>query len=129
MTMPRVRATDEDGAAWDDPSGQEIQRIFAGLNLRRRFLVLEKLDVPESECGQHYLQVALNDDFTVVLEHRNGAADRHYRTEVDVPSDQGGSDLVVSVLLAWATGHQDWQGGLTWVQWDVARERPWDGNG
>ncbi|WP_129307406.1 hypothetical protein [Streptomyces sp. L2] len=129
MTTPRLRAADDDGVTWDDPSGQDIQRLYAGLNARRRFLVLERIDVPERELGQHYVQVALNDDFTVVLEYRDGAADRHYRSEVDVPSDQGGSDLVVPVLLGWAAGHQDWRGGLAWVRWDVTKERPWGGYG
>ncbi|MCF3133284.1 hypothetical protein [Streptomyces olivochromogenes] len=126
MTAPRLRVTDEDGETWDDPSEQQIDRLYAGLNLRRRFLILDRLDVPEAESEQHYLQAALNDDLTVVLEYREGSGDRHYRAEVDEPSDQGGAEIVMPVLLGWANGRPGWRDSLTWVRWDATRERPWN---
>ncbi|WP_326754269.1 hypothetical protein OIE73_23185 [Streptomyces hirsutus] len=128
MSGARLRVTDEDGVSWEDPSEQQIQRLYAGLNLRRRFLVLERLDVPPSESGEHYLQVRLNDDLTVEIEYRDGSAAAHYRAGVDVPSDQGGSEIVEPVLLGWAAERADWRARLPWTRWDVMRECPWDEN-
>ena len=125
MTEPRLRVSDEDGETWDDPSEDQIQRLYAGLNLRRRFLVLDRLDVPEAEVGQHYLQLALNDDLTMVIEYRQGSAATHYRADVPLPSDQGGEEIALPVLLGWASGRPGWSEGLSWVRWDTARECPW----
>jgi hypothetical protein len=118
----RLRVTDEAGETWDDPSERQIQRLYAGLNLRCRFLVLERLDVPGA--GRHYLQIRLNDDLTMVVEYREGSPDAHYRAEVSVPSDQGGEELVVPVLLDWSAGRAGWRHALPWVRWDARRERP-----
>ncbi|MZF83758.1 hypothetical protein [Streptomyces sp. SID5643] len=125
MTQPRLRVTVADDDVWDGPSDQQIQRLFAGLNARRHFLVLERLDVPEGEVGQHYLQIALRDDLTLLLETRDGSAIAHHRAEVGVPSDQGGADLVVPVMLDWAAGRPGWRTALPWVHWDAERECPW----
>ncbi|MFE9648103.1 hypothetical protein ACFYO0_29105 [Streptomyces sp. NPDC006365] len=122
MAEARLRVTDETGETWDDPSERQIQRLYAALNLRCRFLVLERLDVPE--VGQHYLQVALNDDLTVVVEYREGGSHTHYRAEVSLPSDRGGEELVVPVLLDWAARREGWRHELPWVRWDPKNERP-----
>ncbi|MFI7012682.1 hypothetical protein [Streptomyces sp. NPDC050164] len=126
MTQPRLRVTVADDEVWDDPSDWQIKRLFAGLNARRHFLVLERLDVPEGEFGQHYLQIALRDDLTLLLEYRDGSAVAHYRAEVTVPSDQGGADLVIPVMLEWAARRPGWRTALPWVRWDADRERAWD---
>jgi hypothetical protein len=125
MTEPRLRLTNADGDTWDDPSEEQIDRQYSRLNLRHRFLVLDRLDVPAAEAGEHYLQLALNDDFSVVIEYREGGADAHYRAEVTTPSDRGGDEIVCPVLFDWAAGRPGWRGGLEWVRWDTEGERPW----
>ncbi|WP_164383576.1 MULTISPECIES: hypothetical protein [unclassified Streptomyces] len=127
MNGPSLVVTGEGGETWEDPSEEQIRRLYAGLNLRRRFLVLERLDVPAQESGEHYLQVRLNDDLTVEVEYRAGSAAAHYRAEVAVPSDQGGSRIVEPLLVDWASRRPGWRGRLAWTRWDVARECPWDG--
>ncbi|MFJ4783209.1 hypothetical protein [Streptomyces sp. NPDC088794] len=126
MAEHRLRLSNADGDTWDDPSEEQIDRHYSRLNLRHRFLVLDRLDVPAAEVGEHYLQLALNDDFSVVIEYREGGADAHYRAEVTTPSDRGGDEMVRPVLLGWAAGRPGWGDGLSWVRWDTARERPWD---
>ncbi|MGH4032927.1 hypothetical protein ACQB60_28785 [Actinomycetota bacterium Odt1-20B] len=122
---PRLRVHDAFGDTWDDPSEKELQRLFAGLNLNRPFLVLEHPDRPNAD--QHYLQIALNEDLTMVLEFRDGGPDAHYRAEVPLPAEQGGDGLVTPVLLGYAACRPGWRGdALAWQRWDVEQERPRD---
>lgn len=124
MSEARLRVTDEVGETGDDPTEVQIQRLYAGLNLRCRFLVLERLDGRDD--GQNYLQIRLNDDLSMVVEYREGGPDSHYRVEVPLPAERGGEELVIPVLLGWASRREGWRGALTWVRWDVERERPWE---
>ncbi|MER5384767.1 hypothetical protein ABT040_31650 [Streptomyces sp. NPDC002688] len=124
MADARLRVTDETGGTWDDPTESQVQRLYAGLNLRCRFLVLDRLDVPGG--GRTYLQIALNDDLTMVVEYREGGPDAHYRAEVPFTAERGGDDLVVPVLRGWTSRRAGWRGALPWVRWDVEREAPWD---
>jgi hypothetical protein len=126
MSEARLRVTDEVGEIWDDPSEVQIQRLFAGLNLRCRFLVLERPDALDD--GQNYLQIRLNHDLTMVVEYREGGPDSHYRAEVPLPAERGGDEVVMPVLLGWASRREGWRGALPWVRWDVERERPWEEN-
>ncbi|MFF1676065.1 hypothetical protein ACFVYG_08535 [Streptomyces sp. NPDC058256] len=125
MAEPRLRVTDAVGESWDDPSDAQIQRLFAGLNLSCPFLTMVRLDVPND--SQHYLQVALNDDLTMVLEYRDGGPAAHYRAEVPLQAEYGGEEIVVPVLLDWAARRPEWRGTLPWQQWDASREAPWQG--
>lgn len=111
-------------STWDDPTEEQIQRIYAKLNLRCRFLILERLDA--SNDGQNYLQIRLNDDLTMVVEYREGGPGSHYRAEVPLSAERGGDEIVVPVLLGWASRREAWRGTLPWVRWDVKRERPWE---
>ncbi|MFD4477471.1 hypothetical protein ACFWPU_15350 [Streptomyces sp. NPDC058471] len=123
MAEPRLRVTDAVGQSWDDPSEAQIQRLYAGLNLSCPFLILEHPDLWDDD--QHYLQMALNDDLSMVLEYRDGGPAEHYRAEVPLQSEYGGDEIVVPVLLAWAARRQGWRGALPWVRWDVSRQEPW----
>ncbi|GAB2779159.1 hypothetical protein GCM10027073_09790 [Streptomyces chlorus] len=67
-------------------------------------------------------------DVGLAVEYRDGSAAAHYRARVDVPSDQGGSEIVEPVLLGWAAGRAGWRPRLPWTRWDATRECPWDEN-
>ncbi|MFD7678935.1 hypothetical protein [Streptomyces sp. NPDC060187] len=123
MADVRLRVTVETGEAFDDPDETRIQRLYAGLNLRCRFLIMER--PAERDDGQTYIQLALNDDLTMVIEHREGGPEAHYRAEVHLPAEHGGDELVAPVLLGWAAGRSGWRGALNWVHWDTVREAPW----
>ncbi|MFJ4783206.1 hypothetical protein [Streptomyces sp. NPDC088794] len=75
MAAPRLRLSNADGDSWDDPSEEQIDRHYSRLNLRHRLLVLDRLDVPAAEAGEHYLQLALNDDFSYFSAGRRVARD------------------------------------------------------
>ncbi len=126
LPEPRLRLKNADGDSWDDPSEDEIRRRYAWLNLNSPFLVMERLDVPPTEAGEHYLQLGLEDDLGMVVEYREGGPADHYRASVAVPGEQGGDEIVIPVLLGWAAGRPGWRDRLAWVRWDVERERPWD---
>ncbi|MFE9765758.1 hypothetical protein ACFYPC_14715 [Streptomyces sp. NPDC005808] len=123
MAEPRLRMTDAAGQSWDDPSDTQIQRLFASLNLSCPFLALQRLDVPND--SQYYLQIALNDDLTMVLEYRDRGPTEHYRADVPLQAESGGDEIVIPVLLDWAARRPGWRGTLPWQRWDVAREAPW----
>ncbi|MGP3927459.1 hypothetical protein [Streptomyces sp. 8N616] len=127
MTKPRLRAREWSGAVWDDPSEVQLHDLLADMNLLHRFVIVERLDVPDP--SQHYMQVYLNDDKTSVIEYREGSADLHYRAVVSEPFAMGGCDIAASVLQGWAFEREGWRGALAWVPWDVEEERPREGRG
>ncbi|WP_051371594.1 hypothetical protein [Streptomyces sp. 142MFCol3.1] len=124
MSEARLRVTDEVGETWDDPTEEQLQRLYAGLNLRCRFLVLERLDTPDGDDS--YLQIFLNDDLTMAVEYRDGGPDSHHRADVPLSAERGGDEIVIPVLVGWAFRREGWRGALPWVRWDVERERPWE---
>ncbi|MEW2162913.1 hypothetical protein AB0912_07920 [Streptomyces sp. NPDC007084] len=124
MTDVRLRITDGFGDIRDDPDATQLEALFAGMNLRSRFLIVERLD--GTDDTQTYLQLALNDDLTMVMEYRDGGPEAHYRAEVPLPAEMGGDEIVMPVLLGWGPRRPGWRGDLTWVRWDVSTEAPWE---
>ncbi|MCX4804704.1 hypothetical protein OG594_24330 [Streptomyces sp. NBC_01214] len=81
-----------------------------------RFLVVHRIpDLPDV-FAQVWHQAG--GDYT--LEHRDGAADRHFQVMVD------GSEAVVAAMTGWARQGSGWGAGLAWSLLDtgLAREVP-----
>ncbi|MGW2571947.1 DUF6891 domain-containing protein [Streptomyces sp. NPDC001537] len=91
-----------------------VRRIGAGGD---RFLVVQRIpDLPDV-----FVQVWHETDADYTLEHRDGAADRHFQALV------GGPDAVIAALTGWARREAGWDGGgLAWSLLDMgpAREVP-----
>jgi hypothetical protein len=74
-----------------------------------RFLVLQRLPGRPEVFAQVWHETG--EAYTV--EHRDGAADRHYTATVDRP------EAVAAVLTAWAAAVPGWDTGLSWSLLDL----------
>lgn len=74
-----------------------------------RFLVVQRVpDLPDV-----FAQVWHEAGGDYALEHRDGAADRHFETAADEPG------AVVEAITGWARRESGWDGGLTWSPLDL----------
>ncbi|MFI7403809.1 DUF6891 domain-containing protein [Streptomyces sp. NPDC049541] len=90
-----------------------VRRIGAGGD---RFLVVQRIpDLPDV-----FVQVWHETGADYTLEHRDGAADRHFQALV------GGPEAVIAAITGWARREAGWDGGLAWSLLDMgpAREVP-----
>ncbi|MET9929788.1 MULTISPECIES: hypothetical protein [unclassified Streptomyces] len=81
-----------------------------------RFLVVQRIpDLPDV-----FAQVWHETGGDYTLEHRGGAADRHFQVRVDGPGD------VAAAVTGWARREAGWDDGLSWSPLDMgpAREVP-----
>ncbi|MET0235541.1 MAG: hypothetical protein ABW224_12930 [Kibdelosporangium sp.] len=91
-----------------DPTEDQIRAELGRLSADRWFLILET-------SPNHYVQVGVGRNAEVaeeefVLEYREGAADRHWRTlTVDVED-------VVAAFVGFPRGDMDWVTGHSWVK-------------
>jgi hypothetical protein len=99
-------------------NGERLVRVsaeeLAGL-VRRiggehdHFLVLQPIpDLPDV-----FAQVWHDAGGGYSVEHRDGAADRHFEAVVDEP------DAVITALVGWARREAGWDAGLTWSRLDM----------
>ncbi|MHA6762400.1 DUF6891 domain-containing protein [Streptacidiphilus sp. PAMC 29251] len=92
------------------PSAEKLAELVHRIGARDdRFLVLERIpDLPDV-----FAQVLHEPGDGYTLEHRDGAADRHFETTVIEPEE------AVRVLTAWARQQPGWQNGLAWSLLDL----------
>ncbi|MEU0881032.1 hypothetical protein ABZ345_20695 [Lentzea sp. NPDC005914] len=99
-------------------NGERHVRVSAGelaALLRRiggegdRFLVVQRVpDLPDV-----FAQVWHEAGGDYALEHRDGAADRHFETTAD------SAEVVIEALTGWARREAGWDGGLAWSLLDM----------
>lgn len=121
MATPVVRAIEADGRSWDDPSAERLHDLLADMNLTYRFVIVERVD--RQPAGQHYMQVYLNDDFSYLVEYRDGSADQHFRARVDRQPEMIGVDPVAHIVRDWAFDRPGWREALPWAWWSPASYR------
>lgn len=122
MMKPVLRARTWAGDGWDEPSEDMLFDLLSEMNLRHRWVIVERLDM--EPAGQHYMQVCLNDDMSCQIEFREGGADFHFQARVDGPFDLYGHETVAQVLQDWAFGRPGWRDALPWVPWPAPAETP-----
>ena len=115
MAKPKLRAIEWDGKTWDDPSATTLHDLLADMNLRFRFVIVERLSV--KPLGQHYMQVYLNDDFSYQIEFREGGPDRHFQAQIDAQPEVVGVEPVARILQDWAVSGATWRTALPWRPW------------
>jgi len=113
MVYPRVRATEAGGRIVDDPSEEAIHDLLADLNLRHRFVIVERCDL--EPVGQHYIQAYLNDDGSFQVEYREGSADQHYEAYFPPQPEIIGPGHLAKTMSDWAQGRRGWREALTWA--------------
>jgi hypothetical protein len=74
-----------------------------------RFLVIQRIpDLPDV-----FAQVGHRAGGAYTVEHRDGAADRHFQATADT------AETVIEVLTGWARRQSGWDEGLTWSRLDM----------
>jgi hypothetical protein len=74
-----------------------------------RFLVVQRIpDLPDV-----FAQVWHKTGGDYTLEHRDGAADRHFQAMADTPED------VINALVGWARQEDGWDAGFAWSPLDM----------
>ncbi|MER7209390.1 hypothetical protein ABT340_20200 [Streptosporangium sp. NPDC000239] len=124
MAAPRLRASDASGRVLDDPTDTEVHDLFADLNARWMFAIVERLD--REPAGQFYFQVHLDYaggqnpdadeevDVDYDVEFREGGPDEHYRARITGLYGFAGLDLVHRAYRAWRTEDPGLRDLLSW---------------
>lgn len=120
MVKPVLRARTWSGDCWDSPSEDALFDLLSEMNLRHRYVIVERLDAEPAD--QHYMQVYLNDDMSCQIEFREGGPDFHFQARVDGPFDPYGHETVARVLQDWAFGRPRWRDALPWAPWPAPAE-------
>ncbi|WP_255949919.1 hypothetical protein [Streptomyces odontomachi] len=114
MARPLLRAIDDGGRAVADPTEEELHDLLADMNLRHRFVILERLDL--EPVDQHYIQAYLNDDMTYRVEYREGSADRHFQAHyAPRPFEMFGPEPLAKVMMDWAHEGPVWREAMPWA--------------
>lgn len=121
MTARTLRASDASGRRLDDPTDTEVHDLFADLNARWPFAVVERVD--REPADQFYFQIHLDYvgdqnpdadeevDVDYDVEFRDGGPDRHYHARITGLYGFAGMDLVHKVYRAWRSEDHE-RGGV-----------------
>ncbi|MFX0578154.1 hypothetical protein [Nocardia nepalensis] len=124
MSAPKLRAFDASGRTLTDPTDSEVHDLFASLNARWMFAIVERLD--REPTDQFYFQIHLDYvgdqnpdvdeeiDVDYDVEFRDGGPDKHYRARITGLYGFAGMDLVHKVYLAWRAGDPELWDLLSW---------------
>ncbi|MFI6008287.1 hypothetical protein ACIBAG_05590 [Streptomyces sp. NPDC051243] len=108
--MAAIRAITESGQTYDDPDEETLYDLLSELNLRYRFLIVERPDSP-----QHYIQVRLEDDGSCLVEYRDGGPHAHYQARIPAPYAFHGHDTAAGIVNSWAHDDDQWRTALPWT--------------
>lgn len=122
--MPRLRAQPSDGPVVDEPSVDRLAALMSTLSGERSsFLVLERFDRFSNEqymqlyrdsLGDHAPGTEPVDDMgAVVLEVREGSADRH------LVSPRVAFRDAHRILCDWAFDHANWRSTTNWTKLEL----------
>lgn len=95
-----------------DPTEDALYDLLADMDLRNRFVILERLDL--EPVDQHYMQAYLNDDLSYQVEYREGSAERHYQVHVPRPPEVIGPESIAKVMTDWGRDRQGWREAMPW---------------
>ncbi|MFB9890555.1 DUF6891 domain-containing protein [Planobispora takensis] len=100
----------EDGRRYVRAEAGKLAELVGRLGGRdNRFLVVQQIpDLPDV-----FIQVWHEDEGEYTLEHRDGAPDRHFQTDLDGP------EPVVAAMIRWARQEDGWDSGLDWTPLDL----------
>jgi hypothetical protein len=113
MAEPKLRATEAGGRVVDDPTEDELHDLLSEMNLRHRYVILERCDLEPRD--QHYMQVYLNDDMSYQVEYRAGGPDQHYQSHIPTLPEVERPGPVVGLMMDWAHDRPGWREAVQWV--------------
>ena len=103
---PMLRASNESGQTWDDPSEDLLFMLVEDVGRGdETFLIVERL---ADSTGQTYIQSARNDDGTYAVEYRAGTPDQHFSTTA---ADMRAAHALIA---SWAFEEPHWSDSFTW---------------
>ncbi|MBG0829429.1 hypothetical protein HS041_16810 [Planomonospora sp. ID67723] len=113
--MFAITALTEDGHRHVRADAGRLAELVNRLGGRHnRFLVVQRIpDLPGV-----FIQVWHEAGDEYVLEHRDGAPDRHYQAILDTP------EPVVAAMTRWARLEDEWGSGLNWTRLDLGLPEP-----
>lgn len=103
-----VRAEDDFGETWDDPSGPELLRLLEQITESGGWLVVERGDHSSTNADPHWMQVLFEEIGIWTVEFRVGPEQFQARvTDLRMAFD---------VLSDWIADGPDWRMALSWRQ-------------
>lgn len=103
---PILRATNECGQVYDDPSEDLLFDLLDELGEENSFLIVERT---ESERADYFMRTEIGPDGTFVLEYREGPPETHFSTTVE------SMRRVHEVMTRWAFDLPGWLEDLAWT--------------
>ncbi|WP_405987297.1 DUF6891 domain-containing protein [Streptomyces sp. NBC_00872] len=112
--MLEIVVKTENGERHVRVSAEELARLVRRIGGDGdQFLVVHRIpDLPDV-----FAQVWHRTGGDYTLEHRDGAADRHFRVMAD------GSEAVIAAMTGWAREESGWDAGLAWSPLDMGPSR------
>jgi hypothetical protein len=101
---PILRASNEAGERYDDPSEDLLLELLTELAEGNSFLIVERLDM-----GDHFMQTVTDGKGSFVVEYREGPKESHRATTIDSVR------TVHEVMTKWAFGLPGWQDDRVWT--------------
>jgi hypothetical protein len=102
-----LRATNEAGEAYDDPSDDLLFELLDELVPGNSFVIVDRV---EPERAGHFMQAVMGPDGSPwVLEYREGPQETHRSTSID------SMRAVHEVMTKWAFDLPGWRDGLGWI--------------
>jgi hypothetical protein len=104
-----IRAEDDFGETWDDPSGPELLGLLEGITDSGGWLVIERVDDPVPGLPDpQWMQVLSEEDGIWAVDYRSGTEQIQARvTELRIAFD---------VLSDWIDHGPNWRKALSWQQ-------------
>jgi hypothetical protein len=96
--QPILRASNEAGESYDDPSEDVLFELLRELGEDNSFLIVDRLDRPDS-----FMQTVRDGSGTFVVEYREGSKESHYATTIDSMRETH------KVMTAWASELPGWK--------------------
>jgi hypothetical protein len=108
--MLAITVETEDGQRHIRVTAQELAGLVRRIGAEDdKFLVVQRIpDLPDV-----FIQVWHEAGGDYMLEHRDGAHDRHFRVMLDGP------EPVIAAMTGWARLEPDWNTGLDWARLDL----------
>jgi hypothetical protein len=103
---PILRATNEAGDTYDDPSEDLLFELLGELGDGNSFLIVDRLEPGRTE---DFIQTVIGADGSFVLEYREGSKENHHRTKIDCMR------TVHAVMTKWAFDLPGWRDDLVWT--------------
>lgn len=103
---PILRASNEAGETYDDPSEDLLFELLADLGEGNSFLIVDRLEPGRTT---DFMQAVVDANGNFVLEYREGPKENHYATTVEEMRS------LHAVMTKWAFDLPGWKDDFVWT--------------